>query len=268
MANEKSKTCAMLESNKIMEAWPFKNGDYCLSVTPAVPIDRIKFSFFPKGQKGKNGFDIYVDGLAFYQLIVEMKKTNCLFKEKWQFVTGANGSKKLSLENGRKAYVVCQASDSTKDKYATVGLNKEQIWGLINLYDIFVRDAFIELWKTSYDIGKKGYHKEELSQEDEVSNNAVDVSEENQKFPEDNNTQLALTSANEITERDNGLFTLICQDVENNDIQVVFNTGMLDNELFEKFKNRLKEKGSINFSAKGKLVEKGGHKRLIFESFA
>ena len=178
MAEKKSKTESLLEKGKILEAWPFKNGAWALSVTPVPQIDKMKFSFFKKGCNGK-GFDIFVDGLVFLQLISILTRCNLELREKWEYRTGVNGSKSLSLEKGSSALIAVHGWDKESNENATVGLNREQVSGMLTLYNMFCKQLFESKWKKAFDVGLNSLQNRKF----ELTDADADYTEEAAKEP-------------------------------------------------------------------------------------
>lgn len=153
---KKSSTEELLESGKILQAWPFKDGAYALSITPAVDIDKVKFAFFKKGQNGA-GFDVYVSAIVFWDLLDTLKRYEFRLGNKWEYRTGENGSKQVTIENGEKALLVIHGFGGDKEKNATVGINRDQAAEMLILWNLFFKDKFQQKWEMSF---KKGQQKD------------------------------------------------------------------------------------------------------------
>ncbi len=158
--NEKtSKTEDLLLKGKILEAWPYKEGAWALSITPTVAIDKVKFSFFKKGQNGK-GFDIYVDGIVFLALMDNLRRRDFALATKWEYRTGENGSKQLSVENGSSALLAIHGFSGNKENSATVGINRQQADEMLALWMLFFKRQFEEKWEKAFTEGQTNKHSE------------------------------------------------------------------------------------------------------------
>ncbi len=153
MSEKTSKTEELLLKGKILEAWPYKEGAWALSITPTVAIDKVKFSFFKKGQNGK-GFDIYVDGIVFLALMDNLRRRDFSLTTKWEYRTGENGSKQLSVENGSSALLAIHGFSGNKENNATVGINRQQADEMLALWMLFFKRQFEEKWEKAFTEGQ------------------------------------------------------------------------------------------------------------------
>ncbi len=258
MAERKSKTEQILEAGKILEAWPFKDGAWALSVTPAPGIDKVTFSFFRKRSGGK-GFNIYVDGIRFYNLIMELKKKE---RVEWEYKTGEKGSKNLSLKPGEKTYMACHGYDGKEN--ATVGLTKDMIADMITLYDLFFKDLYQNKWYEAFERGRNN-----------PGRSNIQLTEEDTEYVEREETPIAnipdiyeMYSDTELKKE--GSYDCIMVNVKQLDNAVIplyISPKQTTDDTYQKMVTRFKEQGKINFRCKAQLQESKGKRRLMFAGF-
>ncbi len=112
----------------------YSQSAFC-KVKPALPIDKVTFSFV-KIDTGGKGFDIYVDSDAFDTLcdqilsgsfVSTLAKDNGDYPSAWEYVTGDNGSDHLAIGRGQKKPIVLQgriAGGTDKDiKNIQIGIS-------------------------------------------------------------------------------------------------------------------------------------------------
>lgn len=161
MEEKLSATEKLLSKGKILEAWPLKEGAWALSITPTPSIDKVKFSFFRKGTKGK-GFDVYVDGIVFLTLIDELRRRDFNIADKWEYKTGKSGNKQVTVEKGQKALLAIHGFGGTKDDSATVGINRRQATDMLILWQMFFKKLYEDKWEKAFTLGQsQQYTKEE-----------------------------------------------------------------------------------------------------------
>ena len=128
-AAKKSKLRKMLEDGCIA-AWYTLRG-YFVRVYPALEIDKVRFSFVEKGTNG-NGFDVYVDTVAF-MLLCEDVQSGALARRiandtgtepsAWTYKTGENASKSVAIGKSRSGTPLIKGRDTMQKKSAMIPLD-------------------------------------------------------------------------------------------------------------------------------------------------
>ncbi len=113
--NKLSKAKALAKNGELLRAWNIKEGGWNLTVSPALMIDKVKFSFFLTGKQGQ-GFDLFFDAGQWYlwcQDLIDRTMVKVLAAEKQageQYPKyynipnfGADGKNSLGLSMANKA---------------------------------------------------------------------------------------------------------------------------------------------------------------------
>lgn len=75
--NKLSKARSLAKNGELLRAWNIKEGGWNLTISPALMIDKVKFSFFLTGKQGQ-GFDLFVDAGQWYLWCKDLVDTTML----------------------------------------------------------------------------------------------------------------------------------------------------------------------------------------------
>ena len=217
--NKDSKLHKMLAQGCIAEYYTL-NG-YFVKIYPVLKLDKIKFSFVKKGEKG-SGFDIYVDMVRFLRLckdIISRRMEKLIAEDKgeypsaWKYVTGNDGSKTLAIGKARNGAPLINGSvkgDDKSKKYAMVPLTSYE--DLLEMADLFMVvtgytpvtgywSNLKKLFEEAQANNQKYYQNADDDEPQNQTQTVTDTTSKNEKPKEDNKANTADANTPEHTEQ-------------------------------------------------------------------